>query len=243
MKTEDIRRMAQAWKKVQEAVKKKLDPVDADELKGSHADRADKDIDNDGDADKSDEYLHKRRKAVSKAIKGKGTETEIQTQESVEELDEISKTKMGQYIKRAHSDKDTQKKRASIFDKKGMDADKDNDMYKQFSIADRARKKAANRTKFIGKAVDKLTKEAKDHGNTTNGSPAGEGLSPSAKKELDRKTPMPAFVDEPEIDKKTFDAIRASGKKAAARPGDGKIGDKNIMAKTIDITAKAAKQP
>ena len=80
-------------------------------------------------------------------------------QESVE-LGEISKTKMGQYIKRAHSDKETQKKRANIFDKKGMDADKDKDMYNAFSKADRARKKAGNRTKFIGKAVDKLTKES-----------------------------------------------------------------------------------
>lgn len=78
------------------------------------------------------------------------------------ELDEISKTKMGQYIKRAHSDKDTQTKRAGIFDKKGMDADKDKDMYSAFSKADKARKKAANRTKFIGKAVDRITKESID---------------------------------------------------------------------------------
>ena len=120
MKTQDIKNMGLAYFQVLEAMKKKkMDPVDADELKGSHADRSDKDIDNDGDADKSDEYLHKRRKAVSKAIKGKGTEIEVQTQESVE-LDEISKTKMGQYIKRAHSDKETQKKRANIFDKKKL---------------------------------------------------------------------------------------------------------------------------
>jgi len=32
-------------------------------------DRKDKDIDNDGDVDSSDKYLHKRRKAVSKAVK------------------------------------------------------------------------------------------------------------------------------------------------------------------------------
>lgn len=76
-----------------------------------------------------------------------------------EGLDEISKTKIGQYINRAHSDKDTQTKRAGIFDKKGMDADKDKDMYKQFDNADKARKKAANRTAGIGKAVDKLTRE------------------------------------------------------------------------------------
>lgn len=75
MKTEDIRKMAQAWQSVQEASKKKMDPVDQDELKGSHADRKDKDIDNDGDADKSDEYLHNRRKAISKAMKGKSDDT------------------------------------------------------------------------------------------------------------------------------------------------------------------------
>ena len=79
--------------------------------------------------------------------------------EEVEQIDEISKEKMGQYIKRAHADKDTQTKRASIFDKKGMDADKDKDMYSAWDKADKARKKAGNRTKFIGKAVDRITKE------------------------------------------------------------------------------------
>jgi len=45
-----------------------IDPVDAKALKGKHKNRKDKDIDNDGDVDDSDEYLHKRRKAISKAI-------------------------------------------------------------------------------------------------------------------------------------------------------------------------------
>jgi hypothetical protein len=49
----------------------KLDPVNHAELKGSHADRKDKDINNDGKSDKTDEYLHKRRKAVKKAIANK----------------------------------------------------------------------------------------------------------------------------------------------------------------------------
>ena len=50
---------------------KKLDPVNHKELKGDHADRKDKDIDNDGDVDKSDKYLHGRRKKVSKIIAAK----------------------------------------------------------------------------------------------------------------------------------------------------------------------------
>ena len=50
---------------------KKLDSVNHKELKGDHADRKDKDIDNDGDVDKSDKYLHGRRKKVSKIIAAK----------------------------------------------------------------------------------------------------------------------------------------------------------------------------
>ena len=45
-----------------------MDPVNKKALKKDFDDRKDKDIDNDGDTDDSDEYLHKRRKAVSKAM-------------------------------------------------------------------------------------------------------------------------------------------------------------------------------
>jgi hypothetical protein len=45
-----------------------LDPVNHKDLKGKHKNAKDKDIDNDNDVDSSDEYLHKRRQAVSKAI-------------------------------------------------------------------------------------------------------------------------------------------------------------------------------
>jgi|LUMH01.1.fsa_nt_gb hypothetical protein len=55
---------------------KKLDPVG----------KADADIDNDGDVDKSDKYLHNRRKAIGKAIKGKMKE-DLDT--SSEEITEI----------------------------------------------------------------------------------------------------------------------------------------------------------
>ena len=44
-----------------------LDKVDSKAAKKKFKDRKDKDIDNDGDTDDSDEYLHKRRKAISKS--------------------------------------------------------------------------------------------------------------------------------------------------------------------------------
>jgi hypothetical protein len=55
-----------------------LDPVNKKALKGKHKDRKDGDIDNDGDVDSSDQYLHKRRKAISKAV----------TNEEAEEIEE-----------------------------------------------------------------------------------------------------------------------------------------------------------
>jgi hypothetical protein len=45
-----------------------MDKVDAKAVKKKFGDRKDKDIDNDGDEDESDEYLHNRRKAISKNV-------------------------------------------------------------------------------------------------------------------------------------------------------------------------------
>src|SRR6056300_259834 len=50
-------------------VSEALDPVNKDAVKKKFDDRKDKDIDNDGDTDSTDKYLHKRRSAISKNIK------------------------------------------------------------------------------------------------------------------------------------------------------------------------------
>jgi hypothetical protein len=64
--------------------KKKLDPVG----------KADADIDNDGDVDKSDKYLHTRRKAIKKSMKKDKIDTEPQIDDKMKEesveLDEES---------------------------------------------------------------------------------------------------------------------------------------------------------
>lgn len=94
MKTDDIRKMGLAYVQVLE--KSTMDPVNPSELKGTHAQRKDKDIDNDGKVDKSDEYLHKRRQAISKAMK----------KEEVEQIDELKKSTIGSYINKAAVSKD-----------------------------------------------------------------------------------------------------------------------------------------
>jgi len=59
--------------KIQEK-KEELDPVNKQAVKKKFADRKDKDIDNDGDVDSTDKYLHKRRKAISKSLNEKDME-------------------------------------------------------------------------------------------------------------------------------------------------------------------------
>ena len=49
-----------------------LDAVQPKAVKKKFKDRKDKDIDNDGDVDDSDKFLHKKRKAISKAMKDEG---------------------------------------------------------------------------------------------------------------------------------------------------------------------------
>ena len=53
-------------------VEEGLDSVNPVAVKKKFKDRKDKDLDNDGDTDSSDKYLHKKRKAISKAMKKEG---------------------------------------------------------------------------------------------------------------------------------------------------------------------------
>ena len=55
---------------------KGLDKVQPKAVKKKFDDRKDKDIDNDGDVDSSDKYLHKRRQAISKAVKKEWVEAD-----------------------------------------------------------------------------------------------------------------------------------------------------------------------
>ena len=67
---EDIGHVLNRYYDIDEA----LDKVDKDEVEpeDDFEDREDKDIDNDGDSDESDEYIHNKRKAITKAVKKEG---------------------------------------------------------------------------------------------------------------------------------------------------------------------------
>ena len=70
-----------------------MDAVQPKAIKKKFKDRKDKDIDNDGDVDSSDKYLHKRRKAVAKAI-SKQEEVELDEASVMVDLENDNKKLM-----------------------------------------------------------------------------------------------------------------------------------------------------
>ena len=281
MKTQDIKNIASAYKQVLE--KKTLDPVNPDELKGTHAQRKDKDIDNDGDTDKSDEYLHNRRKAVKNAMKkeakdyGPGHIGAVQKMLDKEreakkakdamkkeevELDEISRDTARSYIRKASAHKTTgetpKKDRSSGVDLAGKKAygigGKAKVMATEEVEIDEAMTKAQTRALQSVKAQpkDKVSlkpapwdkkkdekmnesrwpilnriMERQNHDNMDNGSPRGEGLSPSAKAELARSE-GDSGIDGAKAAADTARNAVAQVKVAPKRPGDKTDGDKTM---------------
>jgi hypothetical protein len=69
-----------------EEKKNTLDKVNHDALEKDFKDRKDKDIDNDGDVDDSDEYLHNRRKTIKKAIAKRSLDEESKTIASMRKI-------------------------------------------------------------------------------------------------------------------------------------------------------------
>lgn len=141
---------------------KKLDDVDKGEAKKDFEDREDKDIDNDGDTDDSDKFLHKRRKAVSKAL------DKEEVAEETEQLDELSPKTMASYRKKAGRSLDKLDKKTDSSIRKAGAAEnravtkagnkaKDHDKHqadadRHHADADRSAKKLNSRSRFMDKS-------------------------------------------------------------------------------------------
>ena len=122
------------------------------------------------------------------------------------EINELDKSTLGSYIKKAHSDKDKQVAKDQYHQAKGDTMDKDDDMYNQWGKANKAAKKAKNRTAGISKATDRLVGE--DLSNKVSDIAFGkwnEALSGGQKK-LDHNK-------NGKIDGHDFAIMRAKGKK------------------------------
>jgi hypothetical protein len=190
MKTQDIRNMGLAYVQVLEESKKKLDPVG----------KADADIDNDGDTDKSDDYLHNRRKSISAAIKGKGTKETVTTEALVGNQHKIDANKNGKVD--AHDFK---------LLRKGKKVAEES----EWPIFARIQEKV-NQTKGATKPEsmeDRFTASDKKMVDGHGG--------------IGKKTPED-FVDDDHIDQNPNQFNAANVKVAPKRPNDQTIGDKTM---------------
>ena len=151
-------------------VSEALDPVNKDAVKKKFDDRKDKDIDNDGDTDSTDKYLHKRRAAISKAMKEDlGKEDEPKVQKIIGKLKKASDAHAGQA-------KDLEKavKEAVTQDDHGEKINQDK--------KDAAMKKTDQKKDFKSLRAETKIIKLGDKGKTATGKDAGAiDVEPSAK--------------------------------------------------------------
>ena len=196
------------------AEKKKLDPVDDAENDKKFKDRKDKDIDNYGDVDSSDEYLHKKRAATDDAIDGgkKPAKKENDEEEDDDEGEEKEEPKVA-------GKKDDKKKVASNaktpeISKIGEEidlTDATKDLLKMWESAAKQQKSNATKPEEI---------DSKD-------SPKAKEFT-AAHKKSDKK------IEDNEEDghDKTFKAQGGTSAKSGKRPQDNAAGDTKIVKST-----------
>ena len=194
------------------AEKKKLDPVDDAENDKKFKDRKDKDIDNDGDVDSSDEYLHKKRKATDDAIDGGKKPAKNEEDEGDDEEEKEAPKVAGK--------KDDKKKVASNaktaeISKIGEDLDLTDATTDLLKMWESAAKKSVKGATDKGEEID-----SKD-------SPKAKEFT-AAHKKSDKK------IEDNEEDghDKTFKAQGGTTPKSGKRPQDNATGDTQIVKST-----------
>jgi hypothetical protein len=188
---------------------KKLDPVDDKANDKKFKDRKDKDIDNDGDVDSSDEYLHKRRAATDDAIDGgKKPAKNAKKEEEVEDDEGEEKE-----APKVAGKKDDKKKVAS--NAKTAEISKIGEATEELigMLESAAKQQKSNATKPEG-IMDKESPKSKEF---------ADAHKKSEKKYED---------DEEDGHDKTFKAGEATKAKSGKRPQDNASGDNKVVKST-----------
>ena len=139
--------------------------------------QGDADIDNDGDTDKSDEYLHKRRKAIAKTEKGKEAEKDMDEMSSKEKMKKglYNSTQKEAVVMKKKPESDAAKKvRMALASKKAVAKPKD-----QVSLAKAPWEQKEDRTWTV---YNRLLEKAGDRGEHIKGATAPEAIDSKASK-------------------------------------------------------------
>ena len=253
MRTSDIKRLGEAWASVtskeeelEEAKKtaedasndkeddgEGMDKVDPKAAKKKFKDRKDKDIDNDGDVDSSDEYLHKRRKAVSKAIAKEEDENGDEDNGDKENGDKKKKP--------FPPKKDDDKGEEENGDEEKSDDEGDEEAPKKDDKKDDKKKPVATSPKTaeiskIGEATQELigmleSAAKQQKSNATPPEAIDSKESPKSKEFIakHKKSEKKYEDDEEDGHDKTFKAGQATKPKSGKRPQDNPAGDNNVV--------------
>ena len=210
-----------------------LDKVQPKAVKKKFKDRKDKDIDNDGDVDSSDEYLHKRRKAVSKAVSNEEDEN------GEEENGEKDKKKKMPFPPKKNGNGDEEEKgNGDNGEEKSDDSDdkengKDKDKKKKVAQSP----KTAEISK-IGEAteelLDMLETVAKQQKSNAEAPEAIDSKDSEKSKEFKKKhdgSSDKGIEDNQKdaVDKTTKAGSSATKPNSGKRPQDNKAGDTKVV--------------
>lgn len=207
-----------------------MDPVNKKELKGKHADRKDKDLDNDGDVDSSDKYLHKRRKAISKAM-------EDTNKEGYYKDLQIKKQDKAMGAKPVPKKKKNEAKGGGKEGDVSMNPKMDDGKTEQKESRIRSALKSVleSRDKHYEKAGPTETMKDMRKGK------GAEDMMKDADAEI-AKGPD-AHLNEPEIDKKNFQNMTKNVPATKSRTNDNKQGDKKVVPGGTQFKDPAAMKP
>ena len=208
--------------------KEGLDPVDDAENDKKFKNRKDKDIDNDGDVDSSDEFLHKKRKATDDAIDGGKKPAVKEEKDEEEESEEEPKDKKKKPFPPKKKDEDEEEPEIE------PEADGDSDIKKNPKTADKKAEISKIENVDFRSAFEEMWSAIAEAADPKKGALAGEKYDDHSSEHdkkviaMHKKSDKKIEDQEEESHDVTFKAGGKDMKQSPARSGADKLtsGDK-----------------
>jgi hypothetical protein len=212
---EEVEQLDELSRKTMKSYMKKAEPDAVQSVAAAH-DKVEKYIDKTGKAPSSPKHVMKiagnEIMRAAKRTKGVERATTKLAKEEVEQIDELSKSTLGSYVKSAARDVGASRKLAADFKNQADKSRKPAAKAASSRLSDKFYDVAQKRHKGIGKAVERLTKEELE---LEEGAFSSGALKPS-KKALDAisKTPSSGTVRDKD-DKGVYTAKTINGKEVS----------------------------